>query len=473
MDKGKELAKNTAIISLGKICTQFLSFLLLPLYTAVLSTSEYGVVDLLMTYQQLIVCTVFCQVEQAVFRYLIEVRGDGRKSSEIISSCMFFSLLQAIILGIIFLIVKISSGYKYSSWLYLYVVAVMLSGFVLQISRGFGDNVTYALGSFLSAISTILFNILFLVVLKFNIQGMLLSYILGNLICITFISFRLRIYQYIRISKIQIPSLKRCLKYSIPLVPNALSWWVMSASDRSIVAAVLGTSYNGLLTVAHKFPSAYSTFYTVFNLSWTEAASLHIEDKDADIFFGNVISRVYRLFVALAIGIIACMPFAFRWLVHTNYSEAYYQIPIYMISAVCQVFQGLYSVIYVAKKNTKEVAKSTVVSAVINVISHLLLINYIGLYAASISTLLSYLFLCVWRYFDLKKYMDCRFDMRLLLSSVVMMIIVCLSYYIRNRIGCVFSLVVTILYCIFINRDILRAVISNPKGFKRYMTHSK
>ena len=54
MNREKLLIKNTAIVSLGKICTQLITFFLLPLYTAVLSTEEYGVVDLLNTLTSLL-----------------------------------------------------------------------------------------------------------------------------------------------------------------------------------------------------------------------------------------------------------------------------------------------------------------------------------------------------------------------------------------------------------------------------------
>ena len=75
MNKNKELVKNTAIISIGKICTQFLSFLLLPLYTSLLTTKDYGTVALITTYQQLLGYIVFFQIEQAVFRFLIDANG--------------------------------------------------------------------------------------------------------------------------------------------------------------------------------------------------------------------------------------------------------------------------------------------------------------------------------------------------------------------------------------------------------------
>ena len=471
MGKSQELVKNTIIITIGKICTQFLSFFLLPLYTAVLTTTEYGTVDLLMTYQQLIGYIAFFQIEQAIFRFLIEVRGTERETSEIVSSCFGFAIIQAICLAVIFGFIKFMTGYTYSLYLYLYVIAVISSGLMLQIARGIGENKIYALGSFISAISTIILNIIFLVVFHFGVEGMLTSYILGNLFCALVVFFILHAYRYLRISSFRLSVLKKCLRYSIPLVPNALSWWIMSASDRTIVAYMLGTSFNGLLTVANKFSTAFTSFYTIFNLSWTESAALHINDDDADVFFKGVIHRVYKLFSSAAIGIIAVMPFVFNILVNENYADAYYQIPIYMLASLCQTFQGMYSVIYVALKKTKEISKTTTVSALINIIVDFALIKMVGLYAASISTLVAYLFLCIWRYFDLKKYMDVRFNPKLMFLSIVVAIIVCITYYIRNTLLSIGALVLAIMYAIKLNKEILLLIMKSPKNIKNIITH--
>lgn len=473
MEKNRELVKNTVIITVGKICTQFLSFFLLPLYTAVLSTNEYGTVDLLMTYQQLIGYIVFFQIEQAIFRFLIEVRNKDYEISEIVSSCVLFALFQSAVLGLGFKIFALFTGYHYTTYLFLYVVAAIFSGLMLQIARGVGKNQVYALGSFVSALATIMFNILFLVVFHYGVEGMLTSYILGNLLCALTVFIILHVHRYLQVSRFNFNSLKKCLKYSIPLVPNALSWWIMSASDRTIVAYMLGTSYNGLLTVANKFSTAFTSFYTIFNLSWTESASLHIVDEDASIFFKGVIHRVYKLFASAAIGIIAVMPFVFNIFVNKNYADAYYQIPIYMLASLCQVFQGMYSVIYVALKKTKEIAKTTTISALINIIVDFALINSVGLYAASVSTLVAYLFLCIWRYFDLKKYMDVRFDLKLLVSSVILAVLVCITYYIRNTILSVGALIFVIIYAVFLNKEIIVLIIKGPQNIKNLLTHKK
>ena len=74
--KNKELIKNSVILIVGKFCTQFITFLLLPLYTFKLSTSEYGIVDLITTYVALLVPVITFQLEMAIFRFLIDFRND-------------------------------------------------------------------------------------------------------------------------------------------------------------------------------------------------------------------------------------------------------------------------------------------------------------------------------------------------------------------------------------------------------------
>ena len=66
VNKNKELAVNTAILTIGRICTQFMSFFLMPLYTAALSTEEYGVVDLVGTYTSLLLPVALLQIDQAL-----------------------------------------------------------------------------------------------------------------------------------------------------------------------------------------------------------------------------------------------------------------------------------------------------------------------------------------------------------------------------------------------------------------------
>ena len=84
MSREGKLAKNTFVLALGKICTQLITFFLLPLYTSILSVEEFGIVDLLNTLVSLMLPIVTFQVEQAVFRELIDCRENNERKKKII-----------------------------------------------------------------------------------------------------------------------------------------------------------------------------------------------------------------------------------------------------------------------------------------------------------------------------------------------------------------------------------------------------
>ena len=106
MSRGKELVKNTAIVAIGKVCTKFLSFFLLPFYTAVLSTEDYGIVDLFNTYVSLLLPIIVFQIEDALFRFSIDVRGDKEGERRVISTAICFCTFQSIVFTAVFLVIQ-------------------------------------------------------------------------------------------------------------------------------------------------------------------------------------------------------------------------------------------------------------------------------------------------------------------------------------------------------------------------------
>lgn len=455
MDKNKELAKNTAIITVGKICTQFVSFFLLPLYTAVLSTEEYGVVDLIITYTWLLMPIVLFQVDQALFRFLIDVRNDMNGQKKIISTAGFFAIFQTIAVVLIFGIVQFFINNPYKYFLLFNVIVSIFLNMMLQTARGFGDNMTYSLGSFISASTQIIGNVLLLVVFHLGVYGMLIATISGQLLASLFIFFRKKIYTFLNIRLFDLAELKDVLRYSMPLIPNALCWWALNASDRTIVLVFLGTAGNGLLSVSHKFSSVYITFYNIFNLSWTESAALHMDDPDREEFFSGVITNMFKLFMCLSIGIIACMPLVFPVLIDSKFHDAYGVIPVFMLASMLNVVVGLYSVVYVALKKTKEIAKTSIYSGIINIVVHLALIKFIGIYAAAVSTAASFGIMAVYRYFDLKKYINITLPKKWMIIVTLMYLITCFSYYRGGRLLQVMVLFFVAVISIVMNKEIL------------------
>ena len=106
MNREKQLIKNTIIVAIGKICTQFISFFLLPLYTALLSTEEYGTVDLLNTYVSLLIPLFFLQIDQSVFRYLIDFRKNLTEKKKLVSTTLIIVIIQSVIFFFFYLLIS-------------------------------------------------------------------------------------------------------------------------------------------------------------------------------------------------------------------------------------------------------------------------------------------------------------------------------------------------------------------------------
>ena len=105
----KALFKNTGIIAIGQVSTKIVNFLLLPLYTALLTTEEYGLVDLLTTYASLIAVVIGLQMSQAVFRFLVTCRDDEHRLREISSTV----ILETIVIFVGYIIVFFAGASLY------------------------------------------------------------------------------------------------------------------------------------------------------------------------------------------------------------------------------------------------------------------------------------------------------------------------------------------------------------------------
>lgn len=464
MSREKSLAKNTIIIGIGNICTKLITFLLLPLYTGALSTAEYGTVDLLNTLISLLVPIITFQIEQAVFRNLIEVRENQKEQKSIISSSIVSVILQCIVFVFFYFLITLFVNNNYRIYLMINIIAYIFASLFLQMARGLGNNKQYAIGSFISASSTIFFNVIFLVVFKFKVEGMLLGTFLGQIISAIYLMFVLKLYKLFSVHYISKRVVLKLWKYSLPLVPNAISWWVFSASNRVITTSILGASENGILAAALKFSSIYITLYNIFNISWTESISVCVNDKDFSNYFNKMFNILMKFFTSLGIGIIVCMPFVFPIMINEKYSSGYGLVPLSILGSLFNVVVGLISVIYVAKKNTKAIANTSIISAILNIIVNIVLIKFVGLYAAVIATFVAFFTMSIYRLYDIrKKYFKIKIDKSLIIKTIIILLIVLPIYYINNLYLNSFALLLAILFAWDLNKNSVKPIMNMVK----------
>lgn len=455
MNKKKQLAKNTLIIFLGKVCTQLISFFLIPLYTAYLATDEYGIVDLVQTYVTLLVPIITMELEMSIFRYLVDSRTDSKNTKKLISNNFYILRFCLSLFIILYLLVICFIDIPFKWIILVDIIVCVLSGNFLQVARGMGKITDFSISCILTGLTTVISNIILICFVGLKSEGMIISMALANGLCSLYLFIKLKLYKNIDFKLVDKKLIKDMYKYSLPLVPNGISWWIVNISDRTIISFVLGAGANGLYAISNKFPTIISSLSGVFNLSWSESAALHINSEDRDEFFTDITNTVIKLFTALGIGMLACMPFVFPIMVNKQYADAYNYIPFLVIATVFNVVICLYSQVYLAKKLSKQVATTAILGAIINILVNVVFIKSIGIYAAALSTTLSYFVMMVYRHFDLKKYINIKIETSLIIKSIIMFSITLFVYYYNNIWLNIINLIVVVIYCVLLNKVFL------------------
>ena len=433
--------KNTIIIFLSKFCTQFLSFFLLPLFTALLSTEEYGYFDLYSTYAWLLAIFLTLQLENGMFRFLIDKREKKEEIKSIISNGIIVILIQLFVfIGLFFLGLKLLV-IKNIEYIFIMTISTSLLNLMLQIARGLGKNIEYSISSIINGVFNVIFCVIFIKFLSLKLLGIVLAYVLSNLVASLYLILKIKIYKYINIKSLEKTKVKELIVYSFPLIPNSISSWVMSISDKIMISAFLGVTFNGIYSISTKFSMLLSHVFTVFSLSWTESASMSTNDSDKSIYFSKIINNVFLVCSFICIIVLASMPIIFKILIENSYFEAYKYIPILVFASFFELFSILIGGVFIALKLSKEISRTTIIGGTINILINFLFLKRYGLIVACISTLVSYMYIAVSRYIKISKYLKIKLDYKKYVMVAILYVVIVFLYYYQSIIVSIISII--------------------------------
>lgn len=451
MSKSSELIKKTGIISIGRISTQIVNFLLLPLYTAYLATEDYGNFDYIVSISAFLVPVMTMLVEESMFRFLIDANDENDKR-EIITHTFVFCVINTGVIGVVFYFLWCAIGLDFGIQILLYSVGMCLLALSNAISRGLGLIWLYSLSNFIISTLVIVMNLVFIISLHWGIEALLLSSIIANTVVALLVLCKLRIWKYLNFRCINRTVMGKMLKYSIPLVPNTVSWSIINMSDRLFIISYLGASINGLYTVAYKFPNLLFTFFSFFSIAWREVSAKIVKDHDYNEF-KKIYSYIKNGLFAATILLISIIRFVYPLFVNSAYQESIEYVPLLAISVYYLCLAAFYGGIYTAYMDTKEVGTTAFVAAIINLTVDFILIKLIGIYAAIISTLVAALFMYIYRKIKMKRYFKAN-DRTDYLYFIYFIILVRFFYQngpVFNYIGLALSMIVSVL----LNKDTL------------------
>ena len=458
MNQQKELVKNTLIIAIGKLSTQFLSFLLLPIYTLFLSPTEYGTLDLVVVYLGLLAPVLTVQMEMAVFRHLIDARVDKERAPRIISSSFAVALAGGLAGAVLIGIYGLLASAALAPYILAAFVSTIFSNFFLQVARGLGRNDVFAMTSILIGLVNIALSLVAVIVLGWSVSGILLALALANLIGASFLVVRLKAWRYIGLANVKVGEARSLLGYSWPLVPNHISLWGIGGISRTLIASILGLAAMGIYAAANKFTLIYTSLYSVFAMSWTESVSLHISKKDD--FLSKASNSMLQLFGCLTLFIISASALLFPLLVSGDFSQARYYVPLLLLGGFFGSLVTHYGAIYLAVKQTSKIAIITFQAVMVSTVLTLAGIFFMGLYAPAIAIIVTYLYIAIRRHSDVQQYTKIRYEKKTIVGLLSIATVVFILYYINNPITDIVSVITTALLAVVLNKNEISRIIA-------------
>lgn len=467
LSRGKTLVTNTLILGIGQVFPQLAGLITLPIYTGMLTTAEYGRYDLVNVSVYILTVVVILQIHQAIFRFLIDARHTD-KETIYISNGYYFALVPSILVSVVFgcFFYRLSLFTRFLLGFYLFLN--LQNSVIGQISRGLGKNNYYVLGAAVNSTINVILVVLLVLKKRLGFNGLFISLDIA-LLCSCFIQhIGCKQYKKISLSSVRLSVIKEMLNYSWPMVPNTLSIWIINTCDKFIIRLFLGIEYNGVFAIAQKIPNLLTVAYGTFNMAWQESASLSSSSSDADTYYSNVFNVVFNFLAGVVLLLIAATPVIFSILINDSYAEAYNQIPILYVAVFLSCISSFLGSIYIAKKSTTAVGVSSIIGAVINSVVNISLVRLIGLYAASLSTVVSYIILVVYRMIDVKRkgYATIKYNYPKMISCMVLVIACCVLCFQRELILDILNLIIGSIVFFILNKSYIAMLLKRFKHAK-------
>ena len=401
------LLGNTLVFALGGLAVKAVSLVLMPLYTTALTAGEYGTAELLNSAIEIVLPLLSLGVVEALYRFSID---DDVAKDELFANSLLVLGSGIVGTAVLCAFAGVVWGVEHVVSFFVLFCSVCVFKATTQLARGLGHVRRFVAYGLINALAMVIATYLLLVQGRAGIEGYLWSYAIGYLVggMAAFLgSAEYRLLVPFRADRVL---LRRMLVYSLPLVPNLLSWWLVSVSGRYAVLWGSGLAAAGLFTAASKMPSLINIVASVFQQAWQYSTAREIGSPDRGAFFGAVL-RGYSLATLSAAGLVIALnrPIS-RLMLQAEFSEGWRYVPLLMLAATFGVMTIFFGTFYQALMSSGVLMVSTMLGAVVNVVLAVVLVPFMGPWGAGLAGAVAYALVLVVRARDLRRRIDLPID---------------------------------------------------------------
>ena len=401
------LLGNTLVFALGGLAVKAVSLVLMPLYTTALTAGEYGTAELLNSAIEIVLPLLSAGVVEALYRFSID---DDVPKDELFAGSLVVLGGGVVCTGALCALGSALWGMKHAAAFFVLFCSVCVFKATTQLARGLGHVRRFVFYGLINALAMVVATYVLLVHAHLGVKGYLWSFTIGYLVGGIAAFLGSAEYRLLVPFRVDRELLRRMLVYSLPLVPNLLSWWLVSVSGRYVVLWGSGLAAAGLFTAASKMPSLINIVASVFQQAWQYSTAREINSPDRGAFFGSVL-RGYSLATLTAAGLVIALnrPIS-RVMLQAEFAEGWRYVPLLMLVASFGVISIFFESFYQALKNSGVLMASTALGAVVNVILGVALVPFMGPWGAGLAGAVAYALVLVVRARDLRRRIDLPMD---------------------------------------------------------------
>lgn len=464
--KYKRLIRDMCIFALGMLGSKLITFLLLPLYTHILTTDEYGVADLIFTLGQLVLPFISLTIFNGLLRY--GLMKDVKPEDALRCATRVFLLGSIAMVLVTPLLGFVPSIGEWRWFLCAYVISTFSVSNTLVYLKIKDKNTLYSVLSILQTLVLVICNLLLLVEVNLGIRGYLWSYIISNCItalCAVILGGMLKDF---KTAKYRSDLMKAMILFSLPYIINDISWWAINSVNKLIIEFMMSSAILGVFTAASKIPSLINALSSIFTQAWG-LSSIKEYDSSNDTTFYEKVYNYYIIFIfGVCIAANTIMKPFMSIYVSDDFFVAWHYVPLLLLGAAFSGLASFMGALLGAVKKSKTLMTSAMLASVVNVVMGIVLIKWVGLWGAAIATLVSYVVVAVYRMVAVRRYIVFDYHIKkfvaLFVITLTHAVLVGLDFYIV-----LVSIVSVFAYIICINKDIrkLFKLIRKPKNINK------
>lgn len=453
MDREKKIVKNTVAYTIGNFGSKILAYIMVLVYTHYITSAELGYYDVVITTISLFQPIILMMFDDGVYRWLVDDSQKNKK--EILSTCLKTVFCTTSVTVVIFLLLHLEFHFSYVFGILFYLISGLFYQIILNAVRGLSNSRLYAASGILNSALLLIFEVVGIVVLKRGVDALFISKALANMVTVSYIYAHQTDLKGIITVPYNKSLAKDIARYSLPLIPNNISWWIVNSSDRYIILFFLGTAANGVYSIANKFPTIVTTVTGILYFAIQESMLKEYHALDRDQFYSNIFEKYYSILFALVICGIPATRIVIELFVGNGYKTAWMFSGFLYLSTVYSALSSLLGIGYQISRETKRSVYSTVGAAFVNIAINIFFIKTVGLHAASFSTLAAYVFLLIVRLQHSKKYFNLSVKWKNFLAINLIAITILILNSIATSLATCFGLtLIAVAVAVYINKDI-------------------